>query len=64
MCMQYSKLPNPLKYLWTWPSLSSTEGASIYDVQTEGGGGSRKTANLRTNSIDFEEKEGGGVQKI
>ena len=26
MCMQYSKLPNPLKYLWTWPSLSSTEG--------------------------------------
>ena len=33
--------------------------ASIYDVRTEGGGGSRNTRNL-TNSIDFADKWGGG----
>ena len=32
--------------------------ASIYDVRTEGGGGSRNTRNL-TNSIDFADKWGG-----
>ena len=38
-------------------------GASIYDVRTEGGRGSRNTPNLRTDSADFADKEGMGVKK-
>ena len=32
--------------------------ASIYNVCAEGGGGSRNSANLRTNSINFADREG------
>ena len=30
----------------------------MYDVQAEGGGGSRNNPNLRTNSTDFADREG------
>ena len=34
----------------------------LYDVRTEGGGGSIKNQNLRTNSIDFADRK--GVKKL
>ena len=36
-------------------------GTTIYDVHGEGPVGSRNTANLRTNGIDFVDVEGGRV---
>ena len=40
------------------------KGAFIYNVRTEVGvgGGSRKAYNLRTNTIDFADREGEGQQ--
>ena len=42
----------------------SSKGVSIYDVRAESEeGGSRNAANLRTNSVHFAHREGGGDQK-
>ena len=38
--------------------------ASIYDVRTEGGGGSNNAPNLRSKRVDFADGEGLGEQKI
>ena len=37
--------------------------ASIYDVRTEGGGGSNNAPNLRSKRVDFADGEGLGDKK-
>ena len=44
------------------PQSSLSWGTSMYDVRTEGGGGSGNIPNLQTNSIDFADREGEGLK--
>ena len=39
-------------------------GSFRYDVLEKGEGGSRSSSTLRTNSKDFADRVGGGVQKM